>query len=468
MRTRTGLSAVLTALAVSCAPTALAQAPAQPANDHYLNSIPLNEPGRKLERRETLAAVTDTTNATVQGDLFNPPRSGGPAEPTSCGNASIGKTIWYDFYPDVQGRVRIRASGFDTFIAMMAFNPSTTFPDLDPRFCFNESTSTSEEAFFDVRKGDAYTVQVGGVNAAGGNLEFLFDFLADTDGDGVFDDIDRCPRLAGSARGGCPPRLRADSTLRAQPTAGGIEVLALSVTAPRRSRVAVSCSRGCSREVKRARSTVNFRRIRASGFDTFVAMMPFNRRTFVPDLNRRLCFNTSASTSEEVFFDVAKGGSYTVQVGGVNAAGGNLEFLFDFLADTDGDGVFDDIDRCPRLAGSARGGCPPRLRADSTLRAQPTAGGIEVLALSVTAPRRSRVAVSCSRGCSREVKRARSTVNFRRIRGSNLSAGSRIVIRVTRRRSIGSYIAYRIQRGNFKKIERCLNPGSRKPRKRCG
>jgi hypothetical protein len=165
---------------------------------------------------------------------------------------------------------------------------------------------------------------------------------------------------------------------------------------------------------------------------------------------------------------VRKGGSYTIQLGGVSDAGGSLEFLFDFLADTDGDGVLDDADRCRTLAGSSRGGCPPRLRADSTLRAQPTANGIEVLALSVTAPRRSRVAVSCSRGCASEVKRARSTVNFRRIRGSNLSAGSRIVIRVTRRRSIGAYIVYRIQRGNFKKVERCLNPGSRRPRTRCG
>jgi hypothetical protein len=311
MRTRTGLCAVLTVLAVSCAPTALAQAP---QGDNYLDSLGLNAPGERLDRTNTLGDQRDTSNFTVQPDLFNPPQTGGPPEPTTCEAAAVGKTAWYDFYPDVQGRARIRASGFDTF----------------------------------------------------------------------------------------------------------------------------------------------------------VAMMPFNRRTFVPDLGRRLCFNQSASTSEEVFFDVAEGGSYTIQVGGVNAAGGNLEFLFDFLADTDADGVFDDIDRCPRLAGSAKGGCPPRLRADSSLRAQPTAGGIEVLALSVTAPRRSRVAVSCSRGCRREVKRARSTVNFRRIRGSNLSAGSKIVIRVTRRRSIGSYIAYRVLRGNFKKVERCMNPGSRKPRKRCG
>ena len=33
---------------------------------------------------------------------------------------------------------------------------------------------------------------------AGGSLEFLFDFLADTDGDGVLDTVDRCDRLDGA------------------------------------------------------------------------------------------------------------------------------------------------------------------------------------------------------------------------------------------------------------------------------
>ena len=311
MRTRTALCAALTALAVSCAPTALAQAP---QGDNYLDSLGLNAPGERLDRTNTLGDRRDTTNFTVQPDLFNPDQSGGPAEPTTCEGANVGKTAWYDFYPDVPGTVRLQASGFDTFLAMM----------------------------------------------------------------------------------------------------------------------------------------------------------PFNRRTFVPDLASRLCFNQSSSTNEEALFRVRGDRSYTVQVGGVNSAGGNMEFLFDFLADTDGDGVLDGDDECRTLAGPPGRDCPTRLRADSSLRAQPTAGGIEVLALSVTAPRRSRVSVSCSRGCRREVKRARSTVNFRRIRGSNLSAGSRIVIRVTRRRSIGTYIAYRVVRGNFKKIERCLNPGSRKPRKRCG
>jgi hypothetical protein len=315
MRKWTRLGAAVSALVVTCATAAVAQTPAAPQNDHYLQSLRLNDPGDRLERTDTLRDVRDTTSATTQADVMNPPSSGGPAEPTDCNGAAVGKSIWYDFYPDVRGLTRIRASGFDTFIAVV----------------------------------------------------------------------------------------------------------------------------------------------------------PFNRRTGVPDFSRRLCFNESTSTTEEALVEVRGGGSYTIQLGGVNGAGGNLEFLFDFLADVDGDGVLDDNDRCRTLAGSTRTGCPPRLRADSLLRAQPTAGGIEVLALSVTAPRRARVAVSCTRGaCPSEVKRAGSTVRFRRIRGRELPAGSKLVIRVTKRRAIGTYIAYRIQAGNFKKIERCLNPGSRRPRKRCG
>jgi hypothetical protein len=308
------LGAGITALAVTCAAAAVAQTPGAPENDHYLQSLRLNDPGDRLERTDTLRDVRDTTSATTQADVLNPPSTGGPAEPTDCGGAQLGKTIWYDFYPDTRGLTRIRASGFDTTIAVV----------------------------------------------------------------------------------------------------------------------------------------------------------PFNRRTGVPDFDSRLCFNESSSTTEEALVEVRKGGSYTIQLGGVNGAGGSLEFLFDFLADTDGDGVLDDNDRCRTLAGSTRSGCPPRLNADSLLRAQPTAGGIEVLALSVTAPRRSRVAVSCSRGCQSQVKRARSTVRFSNVRGRELPAGSKLVIRITKRRSIGVYIVYRVQAGNFKKIERCLNPGSRKPRKRCG
>jgi hypothetical protein len=311
VRTRHAIVGLALALLVPVA--ALAAPPGAPSNDDYLDSLRLNEPGKRLNRTETLRDTRDTSKASVQTDVFAPANSGGPAEPTTCGSTSYGKTVWYDFYPDVHGFVRLRANGYDTALAVV----------------------------------------------------------------------------------------------------------------------------------------------------------PFNARTAVPSFDQRRCLNQSSSTTEEFLAEVAKGRAYTVQVGAVGGVGGQLEFLFDFLPDTDGDNVLDDVDRCDRLKGSAReAGCPVRLNAGVTLRAAPTATGIRIASLRVRAPRKSRVSVSC-RGCGSQVKTAR-TVGFGRLRGKSLRAGRKLVIRVTRRNSIGTYVSYRISRGNFKKTERCLNPGSRKPRRRCG
>jgi hypothetical protein len=235
---------------------AYAQSP--PENDNYLQSFGLNAPGSRLERTDTLRATADTTNATVQADVFNPPQSGAPAEPTTCQGTSYGKTVWYDFYPDVNGVVQLRASGYDTVITAVRFNPKTGRPDLGTAQCVNQSASTTEAFFVEVRGGDAYTVQLGGVNGAGGALEFLFDFLADTDGDGVLDSQDDCDRLSGTRANGCPRGQRVNTSLRVLGTASGVVVDALTVTARRGSRVAVTCSSGCRRQVKRARSKVTF------------------------------------------------------------------------------------------------------------------------------------------------------------------------------------------------------------------
>ncbi len=150
----------------------------------------------------------------------SPPRTGGPTEATTCRSTSYGRTVWYDFYPDVSGIARIRANGFDTVLSVIPFNPRTTRPAFGRRRCINDSSSTTEELFAKVAKGRAYTIQIGGVNDAGGNLEFLFDFLADTDGDGVLDDVDKCDRLKGPAgEAGCPKRLRAERHPSGSPAA---------------------------------------------------------------------------------------------------------------------------------------------------------------------------------------------------------------------------------------------------------
>ena len=292
---------------------ALAQTP--PVNDNYLQSLRLNDPGSRLERKDTLRDVRDTTSATVQSDVFSPPQSGGPAELTTCNGTSFGKTIWYDFYPDVNGLTRLRASGYDTVLSVV----------------------------------------------------------------------------------------------------------------------------------------------------------PFNRRTARPSFGSALCSNASSSTTEEYLVEVAKGRSYSIQIGGVADAGGSLELLFDFLADTDGDGVLDTVDRCDRLAGPAgNNGCPRRQRVNTTLRALPTSDGIEIDALAVTARRGSKVVVSCSSGCRKQSKRAHSTVRFPGLAGVSLRAGAKLDIRVTRSGYFGEFVRYTILPGNFRKTERCMNPGSRKLRRRCG
>lgn len=230
--------------------------PGAPVNDDYLTSLQLNAPDSRLERTNTLRDVRDTTRASVQGDVFVPQqRPGGPTEATTCGaSGSYGKTVWYDFYPDVSGIARIRANGYDTAISVVPFNRRTAVPNFGGRRCINDSASTNEELLARVVKGRAYTIQIGGVGDAGGNLEFLFDFLADTDGDGVLDDVDRCRRLRGPAsEAGCPERVRASVTLRARPLADGIQLLGLGVKASRGARVSVRCA-GCRSQSKRNRT----------------------------------------------------------------------------------------------------------------------------------------------------------------------------------------------------------------------
>jgi hypothetical protein len=256
-------AAVLCLALLAVAPTAATAA--APENDNYLDSLRLNDPETRLERQDTLTDTKNTTEATTQADLFNPgpngqPGGGGPPEPTTCESSSLGRTIWYDMYPDVNGLVRLQAIGFNAGIAVIPFNIRTGAPNLAARQCVDRSSSPAEEFLVSVRGGRAYTIQLGGVAGAFGNLEFRFDFLADTDGDGVLDADDDCPRTAGTRRNGCPVRIAAEVNFRAQPTANGIRFVSFRVVASRGARVQVLCP-GCGRQVRKA-GTVGFPRMR--------------------------------------------------------------------------------------------------------------------------------------------------------------------------------------------------------------
>jgi hypothetical protein len=229
--------AMLLAVGATATMTASAAAPAPPINDNYLASLNLNKPGTALNRTETLRDVRDTTAATAQPDIFNPPSHGGPPELTGCNGVGEGGTIWYDFYPDANGLVRIRTSAtFGTIMAVMPFDPKTLLPDNSQRRCAVNQTTMAGELFDNVQAGHAYTVQIGGVAGAGGSVEFLFDYLV------------------------APKRLQAEATLTALPLAGGVRVVSLAVSAPRKARVEVRCTRGCHPQATTARS-VRFPRL---------------------------------------------------------------------------------------------------------------------------------------------------------------------------------------------------------------
>jgi hypothetical protein len=228
-------ASLVAALAVgaAAAPTP-AQGPAAPVNDNYFSSLGLNRPGKHLNSTDTLIDRRDTSGATTQTDIFSPSSHGGPAEVTTCKGTSYGKTIWYDFYPDLNGIVRIRTSGlFDSVVSVMPFNTKTLLPNYGARQCVVNLVTMSQELLATVKAHVAYTIQLGGVNGAGGNLEFQFDFV---------------PTIT---------RLQAQATLSASPTATGVQLIGLTVTAPHGARVQLRCSTGCGHEGRIAR-TVSF------------------------------------------------------------------------------------------------------------------------------------------------------------------------------------------------------------------
>ena len=235
-----GLTAVLTILACGALwPAGVgATGPAPPINDNYLSSLNLNQPGTSLNRVNTLTDVRDTSAATVQPDIFSPPQSGGPPEVTGCEGASEGKTIWYDFYPDANGLVRIRTSAeFGTVMAVMPYEAKSLLPVIGQRKCAVNQIAHTQELFDEVKAGLPYTIQLGGVDGAGGMLEFLFDYLV------------------------APKHLRAEATLTAQPLSGGVRILSLVVNAPKKAHVLVRCTRGCSSQAETARM-VGFPKLR--------------------------------------------------------------------------------------------------------------------------------------------------------------------------------------------------------------
>jgi hypothetical protein len=230
----------LPSAAIVCVKAPCETASEPPINDNYISSLNINKPGTPLNRTETMRDVRNTAAATVQPDIFSPPSHGGPAEQTGCNGVAEGKTIWYDFFPDADGLVRIRTSAsFGTVMAVMPYDPKTSLPEEATRRCGVNQPTQAGELFAEVHAGKAYTIQIGGIESAGGELEFLFDYVVQ------------------------PKRLHAEATLAAQPLSGGVRVVSLAVSAPRKARVEVRCTRGCRPQATTAR-TLRFPRLNGS------------------------------------------------------------------------------------------------------------------------------------------------------------------------------------------------------------
>lgn len=232
---RRACGAALSVLALGATAVATAQAPEPPANDNYLNSLELNQPGTPLDHKHTLRDVRDTTLATTQPDIFSPPQSGGGDELTSCGDAVYGKTIWYDLHPDKNGTISIRTLGYDNVIALYEFDPETLKPKVNSSHCVNRGDIPSEQMVRKVKRGTSYTVQIGGVNDAGGSMEVLFDFALET-----------------------LKKLTAEATLTAGALPGGIELKGLTVATSKKATVSVKCDGHCKPQTKKNKAKQSF------------------------------------------------------------------------------------------------------------------------------------------------------------------------------------------------------------------
>jgi hypothetical protein len=246
-------AAAVLVLAAAAGPQSAFAAP--PDNNQYLAATALNAPGSEMPRDTVSSPVTDTSEATLQADLFSPPSAGGPPEPTACGASPLDRTVWYRFFPDVDGRMKLQAVGFDTTLALVPFT-SVRSPQPQGYTCANLRDDTIETLEEPVEAGAGYAVQAGGAAGAAGILQVSFTFLPDRDGDRVTDDHDHCPRHRGTADG-CPPKIVATVAHKYGRVAAGVRFRYLRVRgAPRGARITVRCSRGCRRQRLTARSRV--------------------------------------------------------------------------------------------------------------------------------------------------------------------------------------------------------------------
>jgi hypothetical protein len=170
------------ALAAVAAPAASAAdgEVAPPGGDAYMNPVALSDLNDPPPLPTDTGFTADTSQYTLQDDMYRPPRSGGPREPRKCGHTVFSKTIWSAFHADRDGVVTITTTGdFDAVIGFVPFgNPTDDVaPHLDEAVCIDQSAGHQEQMPAKVEAGHWYAVQVGGTGKpAGGHVQVQLHF----------------------------------------------------------------------------------------------------------------------------------------------------------------------------------------------------------------------------------------------------------------------------------------------------
>lgn len=423
---------VLLAATLGLAVAPAAASAQAPPNDDYLDSTRINQPGELLQDDfQDLATNTDEATEQVDPDLFGDAGGSFP-EITQCNFQSgrevyYGKTVWWDIFPDVDGEVTITAAGFDAVIGFVPYDPNSAEPFYDEWFCADDpALTTTESATFTVEAGRPYSIQIGGyagedgtqVEPASGDLEFIFHFEPDSDGDGVLDEDDSCPGQAGKpSLQGCPdddndnirnsedscPTVAGEGRFGGCPDADGDSVPEPPDQCPG---VTGNLPNGCV--AQGPRPDVDSDNVFDDGPDRCVGEDSSAR-----DANRNGCLDLQLMNPRWIF---------------------NPDSYF-----------------------TRRGGRVVLL-------------GLEIERFGVrNVPRGARVVVTCTRrACGRMVKRGRGRrVLFGQLRGDDFRAGVKLTIRVTAPGYVGAARVYTIQRNDYVRTDRCLMPGSSRLRTSC-
>ena len=133
-------------------------------------------PGVVADRqRADFHATVDTTEATTQPDLFNPNARRAAARrrrgrrPPNCKGTNFGKTVWYDLAPQAdRGVVTLQTSA--GFPVESSRSTSGTRRTRRSRSSSTAGRARVDELTADVEGKHNYTIQVGGVDGAGGAI----------------------------------------------------------------------------------------------------------------------------------------------------------------------------------------------------------------------------------------------------------------------------------------------------------